>query len=145
MTAKALQYAEETLGVHEIHQRVMQQLDDLDTLLADLDRAQDRKRDLNEHYSDREVELIGEMRTVHVSYSDTKFNAEVKLWKRQDKKLMTIQLEINQVLSEIQGLEYDADLLKLRIRANSSRMEELGGYLHYLAAVKATTTTTTAT
>jgi hypothetical protein len=111
-------------------------LADLDTTLGDLDKAQDRKRDLNEKFADREVELIDEMRTVHVSYSDTRFNAEMKSWKRQDQKLMAIQADINKVLSEIQGLEYDADLLKLRIRAGSSRMEELGGYLHYLAAVK---------
>jgi hypothetical protein len=136
VTAKAIQYAEGNLGVHQVFERVEQQLGDLDSTLVELDKAQDRKRDLNENYADREVELIEEMRTVHVSYSDTRFNAEMKNWKRQDSRLMQINAEVNKVLSEIQGLEYDADLLKLRIRAGSARMEELGGYLHYLAAVK---------
>jgi hypothetical protein len=145
VTAKALQYAEDTLGVHQVYEATIQNLKDLDTLLADLDKAHDRKRELNEQFADREVELIEEMRTVHVSYSDTRFNAEMKSWKRQDSKLMMVNAEINKVLSEIQGLEYDADLLKLRIRTGTSRMEELGGYLHYLAAVKATTSTTPAT
>jgi hypothetical protein len=61
---------------------------------------------------------------------------------------MAIQQHLNKVLSEIQGLEYDADLLKLRIKLGTARLEELGGYLHYLAAIKATNTatpTTTAT
>jgi hypothetical protein len=145
VTAKALQYAEVTLGVHEVYDRVLVQLSDLDTALSDLDTAHDSKRDLNEQYADREIELIEEMRTVHVSMSDTRFNSELKAWKRQDTKLMKIQKDLNRVLSNIQGLEYDADLLKLRIRAGSSRMEELGGYLHYLAAVKATTPATPAT
>jgi len=136
MAAKAILYAENQLGVHEVHERVSRLLVDLDVLLADLDKAQDRKRDLNERFSDREVELIDEMRSVHVSYSDTRFNSEMKLWRRKDKDLMRIQVEINTALSEIQGREYDLDIIKLRIRAGCSRMEELGGYLHYLAAVK---------
>jgi hypothetical protein len=140
VTAKALQYAEVTLGVHKTWERVQQLLEDLDSTLADLDKAQDRKRDLNEKFADREVELIDEMRTVHVSMSDTRFQGEMKMWKRQDKKLMAVQADINKVLSEIQGLEYDADLMKLRIKAGSARLEELGGYLHYLAAVKSAAT-----
>ena len=145
MTAKALQYAEETLGVHKVCEETLKNLADLDALLGDLDKAHDRKRDLNEKFNDREVELIDEMRSVHVSMSDTRFNSEMKLWKRKDSPLMSIQLEINQVLGEIQGLEYDADLLKLRIKVGTARMEELGGYLHYLAAIKATTPATSTT
>jgi len=145
VTAKALQYAEEQLGVHKVYEGTINLLADLDKVLADLDTAQDRRRELNEHYSDREVELIDEMRSIHVSMSDTRFNSEMKLWKRKDTKLMRIQLDINKVLSEVQGLEYDADLTKLRIRVGAARLEELGGYLNYLAAIKATTSTTTAT
>lgn len=136
MAAKALQYAEETLGVHQIYEETQTRLELLDETLAELDKAQDRKRDLNERYIDREVELIDEMRSVHVSYSDTRFNSEMKLWKRKDAFLMSIQVDVNKVLSEIQGLDYDIEMMKLRIRAGCSRMEELGGYLHYLAAVK---------
>lgn len=136
MSAKALTYAEEHLGVHKVWENVQTYLQDLDELLADLDKAQDRRRQLDETYSDREVELIGEMRGVHPNMSDTRFNSEMKTWVREDQSLRATRVELNKVRSEIQGLEYDADLLKLRIKASSSRMEELGGYLHYLAAVK---------
>lgn len=136
MTAKALQYAEDTLGVHEVWENVQTYLADLDELLGDLDKAQDIKRQLNEEYADREVALISEMRGVHPNMSDTRFKSEFKGWERTDKELTRIRVELNKIGSEIQGLEYDSDFLKLRIRANSARMEELGGYLHYLAAVK---------
>lgn len=136
MSAKALKYAEENLGVHKVWENVQTYLQDLDSLLADLDKAQDRKRQLNEDYADREVELVHEMRTAHVSMTDTRFKSEWKGWERTDKVLGTIRVELNKVLSEIQGLEYDADLLKLRIKSSTARLEELGGYLHYLAAVK---------
>lgn len=136
MSAKALRYAEENLGVHVVWENVQTYLQDLDELLAELDKAHDRKRQLNEDYADREVELVHEMRTAHVSMTDTRFKSEWKGWERTDKSLGTIRVELNKVLSEIQGLEYDTDLLKLRIRSSSARLEELGGYLHYLAAVK---------
>lgn len=139
MSAKALKYAEEQLGVHKVFEQTVDLTEQLDILLADLDKAHDRKRQLNEDYADREVALISEMRGVHPSMSDTRFKSEYKGWERTDKELHTIRVELNQVLSSIQGLEYDKSLLELRIKAGSARMVELGGYLQYLAAVKLAT------
>lgn len=136
MSAKALKYAEQTLGVHEVWENVQTYLQDLDGALAELDNAQDRKRELDELYADQEVELITQMRGVHPSMSDTRFNSEMKMWVREDSGMRNTRAELNKVRSTIQGLEYDVDLIRLRIKANSARMEELGGYLHYLAAVK---------
>lgn len=136
MSAKALKYAEEQLGVHQVWENVQTYIQDLDGALAELDKAQDRRRELDERYADREVCLIDEMRGVHPNMSDTRFKSEFKGWERSDSTLREIRIELNKVRSEIQGLEYDVDLLRLRIKAGSARLEELGGYLHYLAAVK---------
>lgn len=136
MSARALKYAEEKLGVHAVFEETVGLVDELDKLFADLDKAQDRRRELDDAYSDREVELAGEMRGVHPNMSDTRFKSEWKGWERADDKLRELRVELSKVRSEIQGLEYDADILKLRIKVGSSRMEELGGYFHYLAAVK---------
>lgn len=136
MSAKALQYAEEVLGVHKQHEIATGQLQSLDELLADLDKAQDRRRKVEEDYADREVDLINEMRGVHPNMSDTRFKSEMKGWERTDKDLKFFRQSLNEIRSEIQGLEYDIDLTKLRIRTACSRMEQLGGYLNYLAAVK---------
>lgn len=138
MSAKALKYAEEVLRVHHIYTETVETVEALDKLYDDLDKAQDRRRELDEMYADREVELINEMRGVHPNMSDTRFKSEFKGWERTDKKLREIRVELNSIRSTIQGHEYNADILKLRIKAGSSRMEELGGYLHYLAVVKQT-------
>lgn len=143
MSNKALQYAENNLGVHVVWEDVQSYLADLDSLLADLDKAQDRKRQLNEDYADREVELVNEQRGVHPNMSDTRFKSEFKGWERSDSALRLLRVELNKIQSEIQGLEYDLEILKLRIRASTARMEELGGYLNYLAAVKNATAETT--
>jgi chromosome segregation ATPase len=136
MSNKALVYAEVTLGVHEVWENVQSELADLDTLLTELDKAQDLRRELDEKYADREVELTSEMRGIHVSYSDTRFKSEWKTWERTDKVLTELRGELNKIHSIIQGLEYERSLITLKIKAGSSRLEELGGYLHYLAAVK---------
>lgn len=136
MPNKALEYAEVTLGVHSVWESVQADLTALDTLLGDLDKAQDRRREIDDEYADREVELVSEMRGVHPSMTDTRFKSEWKGWERTDKVLSVLRVDLNGIRSEIQGLEYDQELLKLKIRAGTSRLEELGGYLHYLAAVK---------
>lgn len=136
MSNKALTYAEENLGVHKVYEEVLADLEALDVLLADLDKAQDRRREVDDEYADREIELISEMRGVHPNMSDTRFKSEFKGWERTDKVLTKLRVELNSVHGDIQGLEFDRSLLVLRIKAKSSRLEELGGYLNYLAAVK---------
>ena len=136
MSKRALEYAENVLGVHKDLKIASDQLEALDELFADLDKAQDRKRELNEEIADREVELIGEKRGIHSDMSSTEFKTRLREWEREDGKLTALRIELNKVLSEIQGMEYDADITKLRIKVACSRMDELGGYLNYLAVIK---------
>lgn len=136
MSAKALKYAEEVLGVHKNYEIATSQLEGLDETLSDLDNAKDRRRQLEEDYADREIELINEMRGIHPNMSDTRFKSEMKGWERTDKILREFRRELNKVRSEIQGLEIDAEMARSRIRVSCARMEQLGGYLNYLAAVK---------
>lgn len=135
-SARAIKYAENRLGVHEVYDTVEDAIKQLDSLLADLDKAQDSRRKLDDEYADREVEMIGEKRGMHPSMSDTRFKSEMRIWEREDPKLSELRSKLSEVRGEIQGLEYDAEILRHRIKAGSSRMEELGGYLNYLAAVR---------
>ena len=136
MSAKALAYAEQTLKVHEVFEETTAQLSTLDVLTTDLDKALDRKRELAEKYEDRYVQLLGEKRGTHPEMSDTGFKTRLREWEREDPELAIARNDQMAVASEIQGLEFDIDMCKVRLRVGSARMEELGGYLHYLAAVK---------
>jgi hypothetical protein len=133
---KALDYAENVLHVHREHERAKLQLESLDELLVELDKAQDRKREINENITDREVELIGEKRGLHSDMSSTEFKTRLREWEREDGKLTALRIELNSVLSEVQGIEYDVDITRLRIKTACARMEQLGGYLNYLAAIR---------
>jgi hypothetical protein len=136
MSAKALKYAEDTLGVHEVFEATDKLTVDLDAKLGELDKAQDTKRLLADEYADREVELISEMRGVHSSMSDTRFKSEFKRWEWTDEKLREIRSKQAEVLADIQGLEYDLEVVRTRIKVGTARMVELGGYLQYLAVIK---------
>ena len=136
MSAKALQYAEDVLGVHAVYAEVQDQVQRLDDLLGELDKARDARRLLEDEHADREVELIHEKRSAHPSMSDTRFKSEFKGWERTDGKLRELRGKLATVNADIQGLDYDLEITRARIRVGSSRMEELGGYLNYLAAVK---------
>lgn len=103
MSSKALRYAEETLGVHQVWDEVQTRLTDLDVALSELDKAQDRRRELEEKHADREVLLVLEKRGVHPSMSDTRFKSELKIWEREDDMLRQLRSELMEIRSEIQG------------------------------------------
>lgn len=136
MSLKALQYAEQTLGVHSVHDELVSHLETLDGLYNDLDKAQDRRRSLVELVADAEADLLSEERGKHPDMSATGMDQHLKAAKRKNPVLRKLRDQLNEVQSEIQGLEYDVDLTKAHVRVKSARMEELGGYLNYLAAVK---------
>jgi len=133
---KALQYAEENLGVNKVFEELTGYLNDLDVSTSDLDKALDAKRELEEEYADAEVDLVNEKRGLHPEMSDTKFRQELKIWERENDRTNTLRIQLNAVKSEIQGLEFDQAVLKARITVGSARLTELGGYLNYLTAVK---------
>lgn len=143
MSARAIKYAEDQLGVHAVYEQAQANRAVLDKLLAELDKAQDDKRRLAEEIADREAELLIEERGKHSDMSAAAFDQHTKSAKRKDPELKKLREAFNGSLSEIQGLEYDVDMAKVEIRIACSRMEELGGYLNYLAAVKAETTSKT--
>lgn len=136
MSAKALAYAENQLGVHSVFEGVQQHLEYLDTQLGDLDKALDAKRAVNEKIEDREAQLIGEKRGTHPEMTDTGFQTRLKEWRRKDPELQLLRAELNIALAEIQGAEMDLELTRARIKTGCARMEQLGGYLNYLASVK---------
>ena len=135
MSSDARLYAEQKLGVHAVFEDVQRLADQLDAELTDLDKAQDDKRRLEEEYADREVELIAEMRGIHVNMSDTRFKSEMRNWERTDPGLCKIRRELNITKSVVQGVEINIEVLRARIKIGCARMTELGGYLNYLAAV----------
>lgn len=143
--SKALQYAETNLGVHACYQAAKDAHEALDDILNALDKAQDNRRILVDDIADREAELLIEERGKHPDQSATWLDQHMKQVKRKDEKLRDLRSMMNEAQARISGLEYDVDIQKHRIKIETARMEELGGYLHYLAAIKQAETLTKTT
>lgn len=133
---KALQYAEQELGVHTVYREAEQLVEEIDRISAELDVWHDDKRSIVEDIADREALLLGEERARHPEMSATGLDQHLRSQKRLDPELKTLRDKLNQRLADISGGEYDLAVLNSRLRIKVARMEELGGYLNYLAAVK---------
>lgn len=133
---KALQYAENQLGVHTVFEEAVSELEKLDDLYTTLDKSQDERRELAEQIADREGELLSDERGRHADMSAAAFDQHFKGVKRTDTALQGYRAKLNEVQGIISGLEYDVDLAKHTLRLGEARLIELGGYFNYLASVK---------
>lgn len=132
----ALQYAEVKLGVHTCYEAAQAARNELDEILTALDKAQDERRTLTESIADREVDILNEEWGKHSDMAASRMDQHVKIAKRKDALLSSLRTKHNEVAGTINGLEFDADMQRLQIKIQIARMDELGGYLNYLAAIK---------
>lgn len=135
----ALQYAEQTLGVHAVYNEANSLAEKLDKFTTDLDTALDKRRVIEEAILDREADLLIEERVYNPSQSATWMDQHMRVQKRKDKLLVSLRQTKNELTSEISGLELDIDVLKSKLKIKVARLEELNGYFQYLAAVKLST------
>lgn len=142
---KALDYAEQQLSVHSVYEEAVENRQKLDALLGDLDKAHDTKRGLQAAIEDRGYELLSVERGKHHDMSATALDQHMKQVRHRDEAMKQYRVQLDTVTGEIQGLEYDAEMLRIGIKILVARMEELGGYLQYLAAIKQAETLTKAT
>lgn len=133
-------YAEQELGVHKVYEDALAAQVELDALAASLDEANDSRRYLLDMIADREVELLDDERAKHASQSATWLKEHMKSAERKDAKLTELRGKMMEIDSTRQGLDYDYEVCKSKLRLLEARMNQLGGYLNYLAAVKQAST-----
>lgn len=132
----ALDYAENVLGVHRVHEEAEALLKELDKALAALDLAIDARRALDEQIEDRQMELLIEERGKAPEISQAAMDRRLKEIYHKDEMLHQLRMERNAKAGEASGLELDIDYTKYRLKVKVGRMEELNGYFQFLAAVK---------
>jgi non-ribosomal peptide synthetase component F len=134
---RGIKYAEEQLRVHDVYADALAGAHDADTSRRHLAMTRREKWQAEEAYTDAELEFIAAKRGDNPDMSQTAFDKYVKgeIHKNPDLRRMRAALaDLN--------LELDATEAAIRRSQNQvdtahSRMTELGGYLNYLAAIKA--------
>lgn len=141
VTHPALAYAE-SLGVHAVYEEALALEAELDETLTALDKAQDERRSLDEQIDSREMDLLISERGKHPDHSEAAFSRHLKEVHHKDETLKMLKLKRNMKAGEASGLELDREFLKTRIHVRAARLNTLGGYFQYLAAVKLAEQTT---
>jgi hypothetical protein len=136
MSLKAVRYAEEELGVHDIWKEARNDLTEYRTATESLAKALSARRSVEDQIQDAEGMLISDKRGKHPDMSEAAFSRQLSTWKRQDQVLSGLRDKLADSHALVQGLQFEVDILKASVRLKSARLEELGGYLNYLAAVK---------
>lgn len=130
-------YAETELGVHSTHEAALEARQRLDTLFTEVATQRDVRRDVEHAIADRELELTTEEYGKHgLTMSVSAMERHLKMVLPQDEALRQLRSKHVTVVSDIEGLEYDIRLCEADIRIAVARLQELGGYLTYLAAIK---------
>ena len=132
----ALDYAENTLGVHKVFEEALAFEKELDEITTALDKAQDARRDLDAQIEDREMNLLIEERGKHPDHSQAAFDRHLKEVYFKDDTLKRLKMSRDAKSGEVNGLQLDHDFIKQRMRVRAARMEELGGYFSFLAVTK---------
>ena len=133
---KAMAYAEEVLGVHSEYEKAVTARNSLDACLTSLSEARDKRRTLEAKVADREMDISADERGHHPDMSAAAMERHLKVAFAKDEQLSILRTELLGVNGDIDGLECDKTMHEIDIKIAVARLGELGGYFHYLAAVK---------
>lgn len=135
--SKALHYAENILDVHGPLRKANQARENLDDLYSRIDKHSDQKRTVVAAIKDREMEIVSDERGSNPDMSQAQMDRHLKVVMHNDAALIKLRDELENIDSVLDGCELDAKICSKDIDIAVARMNELGGYFSYLAAVKA--------
>jgi DNA-binding transcriptional ArsR family regulator len=134
--ARALQYAEQTLGVHTVHKEAGEWAERLDKARARLMDLRGQQRDEEANYTDLELNTIAEARAQLSDMSQAAFDRHIKIALNNDETLREERAKLAARARQIDSAEYEVSVARTRVEILLARMHELGGYFGYLAAIK---------
>lgn len=136
---KAVAYAEDVLGVHEIYAEVLgleNQLRGEKGLLREVADNEANIRSLEKSIADRTIELRIEKRGDNPEMSATAFEAHLKVVVNSDPSIVHLTEQLERAKNVLDAVASEAREVELAHRSRVARLNMLGGYLQYLASAK---------
>jgi len=133
---KAIAYAEDQLKVHEVLNAALTAREGLAEAMARLVEARSSKRTYESQIRDREMDLTLHEAETHPSMSVAAMERHLKVTFHKDHLLRDLHQKVEESSLEIIQHESIAQLCEVDVKIATARMNELSGYLAYLAAVK---------
>lgn len=141
----ALDYAESQLGVHAVYEHTQTHLESFDMERSRLDNLRKLKTEKEADYTFAEYEFISEARANDPDSSQTAFEKAVKRLVALNPRLRELRKELADLAYEIDMSETSVARYRMMTELGIARMNELGGYFQYLAAIKQAETASKAT
>lgn len=138
---RAVSFAERQ-GLNSVYEEAKNLEDDLRVINKESTRLADVKREILEKISVVEADLTLNERAKESAMSATAFEQHIKLVIRKDRNLQSLRLELRTAQSQHDYMEANSKEVIEQIRLRTARLNELGGYFNYLAAIRSTTPTT---
>lgn len=136
MPNKSLEYAEITLGVHKVYEEVLVVQNQAQLVRVKIAQLKSKIRAFDEAIEDAEQIIIADEWGKHPDMAVTRMDKHIKSAIQTSTVHKDLRLDRINLISECEIYEGELKGLEFEIRTGTARMEQLGGYLHYLAAVK---------
>lgn len=133
--AQAVSYAQ-SIGLDSVYEEAQQALTEWNKAEHTAIAARHVLRQLEEQLADRELEVASLERAANPDMSATAFEKHMKAASRGDAQCREIREGISNARWELDCAVLTSDEAKHTLRIKSARLNELGGYFSYLAAVR---------
>ena len=137
---KALDYVE-SLGVHSVYDAALASRKELGDKVLEHSSLRARKRELESLKADHEMAVVEDEYHKHTDMSVAAMERHLKVVFSNDADIRGVKDELMFVQGQLDALEGDISLLETDIRVAASRLHELGGLTHFMAAIKQAETT----
>lgn len=133
---KAIEYAEQQLGVHEVHMEAQSLGETLKLILDRIANLRNKKRKLEDQFTEQEMVIASEEWGKHPDMSAARMESHLKVGKQKDPILRGLREQLRELAFDIDTADGERIACEADMRTAVGRLHELGGYFEYLAAVK---------
>lgn len=131
-----IEYAEQTLGVHSVFQEAHDLVSKIDEVRKAIAAGRKNKRIYEADLVDREFELLSAAKAGDPSASQAAIERAVKSLVHTDRDARQIRQHQADLSASLDDLDAQLHTLERDLQVKVARMNELGGYFAYLAALK---------
>lgn len=132
--AQAVRYAETRLGVQTTYEEALKGVTDLEESNAAVRSLHQTQRSLEQTLADREWEVTSNERAANADMSATAFEKYIKGVLQMDEQCRALRGQIGNVVGKKELQEDVSRQLEFLTKIRVARMNQIGGYLMYLAA-----------
>lgn len=133
---KGLAYAENELGVHQVHENALSARERVRVSHEALIEQRAIKRRLEGEIDERQVEIIDGEYLTSLGISVAAMERHLKVMIPKDGKIRELRKDLATCITLSEQWEASLRLAEVDTKIAVARMTELGGYLNYLAAIK---------